>query len=341
MNHYSKKWGKISLLFTVVCMMLFAYGQANALTMSPVRLEISGNPGETLTNEITITNESESFNTYYSSFANFEASGETGNPSLIEAKNDLGTWMSTDDSISLKPKESKIVQFKIKIPNDAEPGGHFASVIFGTGSNKVGTVSIGSKLGVLVLLSVNGDVKEAGGLLDFTTKENKTFYNTLPVSFSYRFKNDGGDRIKPVGKITMHDLFYIPEDSMDANKGGGNILPKSTRRFDLEWVKNSRDKDYVAPSSVFPKFFDQALYEWHNYAFGPYFVKLSLLYGTNATRVSKYVFIFVFPWQLLICLAIIFFIVIWGGKKMLRRYNKHIIQKARLGMNTPNDATHV
>jgi hypothetical protein len=70
-------------------------------------------------------------------------------------------------------------------------------------------------------------------------------------------------------------------------------------------------------------------------------LKLDVLYGTNATRATETVFFFVLPWQLLICLAVIFIIVFWGGKKLIRRYNRHIIQKARLGMNTPNGANHV
>ena len=160
----------ISFLFVALSVLLLSYKQVNALTISPIRLEINGNPGETVNSKITITNESEGFNTYYPSFTNFEASGETGNPSFVEAKNDLGTWITTDDSISLKPKESKEIQFQIKIPNDAEPGGHFASVFWGTSSNKAGAVSIGSKIGVLVLLSVNGNVKEEGGLVDFNLK---------------------------------------------------------------------------------------------------------------------------------------------------------------------------
>ncbi len=328
------------ILVAIVC---FSYAQnVSALSISPVRVEVSGNPGETIEKETTLINDSDASEViYYSSYANFEASGDTGNPSFVEGNHDIATWMFVPASISLKPKESKKINLKIEIPKDAEPGGHFGAVFWGTSPNNPGSgVSIGAKTGVLVLLSVNGDVKEGGGLVDFVLKDKKVFYNTLPVSLVYRFRNDGGDRIKPVGKITMHDLFYIPEDKINANPTSGNILPNSTRRFEVDWVKNPRAKDYVEPNGPIGKFFDKALYQWKNYAFGPYFAKLDLLYGTNATRVSKTVFFFVFPWQLLICLAVILFIVFWGGRKLLRRYNRYIIQKARLGIKTPNDAGH-
>jgi hypothetical protein len=304
-------------------------------------MEVSGNPGETLTKEITLINDNDSDENYYSSFANFEASGDTGNPSFVEPKNDIGTWMSAPSVVTLGPRDSQTVKLNIKIPEDASAGGHFGAIFWGTSPTTPGLgVAIGAKTGVLILLSVNGDVEEAGGLVDFDTKDKKIWYNTLPVSFVYRFRNDGGDRIKPVGKITMRDLFYIPEDRIDANPTSGNILPNSTRRFDVNWVKNPRAKDYIAPDGNVAKFFDTALYQWRNFAVGPYWAKMSLLYGTEATRVSKTAFFFVFPWQLLLCLAIIITIVWWGGKKFIKRYNRHIIAKARLGMNVSHTADH-
>ncbi len=332
------------LFFKIVVLLsvLFSYPFiSSALTISPPRLELQGNPGEVITKEITLTNDQKTTQLYYLSFANFEASGETGNPAFVEPKDGLGTWMSSEQSVALRVGESKIVPLTIKIPKDAEPGGHFAAVFFGTTSPNTPGVSIGAKIGTLILLSVSGDVKENAGLVEFNTKDNKIFYNTLPVSFFYRFKNDGGDRIKPVGKIVMRDLLYIPEDRIDANPSLGNVLPGSTRKFEVDWVKNPRAKDYVAPDGKFAQFFDTALYQWKNFAVGPYWAKMSLLYGTDATRVSKTVFFFVFPWQLLICLLVLFIVIFWGGKKLIKRYNRHIIQKARIGMNTPVDANYV
>jgi hypothetical protein len=176
---------------------------ASALSITPPRVELKGNPGETVIQDMTLTNDTKSTQIYYSSFANFEAQGETGNPAFVESKEDLGSWMNTEESVALKAGQSIIVPVTIKIPSNAEPGGHFAAVFWGTTPNATSgsAVSIGAKVGMLVLLSVPGNVKEDGGLVSFSTLDHKFFYNTLPVSFEYRFKNDGGDRIKPVGKI--------------------------------------------------------------------------------------------------------------------------------------------
>lgn len=322
-------------LFTILVLsgVFFGFNRALALSLSPARIEINGNPGETIQKELLLINESDTIiGTYYSSYANFEASGDTGNPSFVEPKYDIDTWMEVPDAINLKPKEAKKVDLIIKIPTNAEPGGHFGAVFWGTSPNTPGSgVSIGAKTGVLVLLSVNGEVKESGGLVDFSVANNKFWHTTLPVSFTYRFKNDGGDRIKPAGKITMRNIVYLPSDKIDANPTSGNILPNSTRRFNVDWIKYERAKDYIAPTNKFSKFFDDALYEWRNFAFGPYFAKLNLLYGTEATRVTKTAFFFVFPWQLLICLIVILSLIYFGGKKLIKRYNRYIIQRAQAG----------
>ena len=45
---------------------------AQALTVSPIRFEIGGNPGQILTGEIELFNEQIISRTYYSSFENFQ-----------------------------------------------------------------------------------------------------------------------------------------------------------------------------------------------------------------------------------------------------------------------------
>ena len=330
MQNYLKRNKKTHILFLVMFFgLFFVASQAHALSISPVRMEISGDPGETLQKNMILINESNVAETFYSSYANFEAQGETGNPAFVEPKNDLGTWISTASSITLKPGESKTVPFNINILKNAEPGGHFATIFWGTGSNKPGEVSIGAKTGLLILLSVNGNVKESAGFLNFNTLNNKFWYSTLPVSFEYRFKNDGGDRIKPQGQITIRDTVFLPAEHLDANPSKGNILPASTRKFQVDWINYMHPKDYVAPTSFFKKFVDDTYYQWKNFAVGLYSANLDVIYGTGGEHAKKMIFFFVFPWQLVLVMAIVILVVYFGGKKLLKRYNKFIVEKAR------------
>lgn len=333
--------------FAIITLSAFFYpNNANALTMTPTRFEIRGNPGDILDEEILLINETETAETYYSSFANFEAQGESGSPAFVEPKDDLGTWITAGlSSVNIAPGQQKIVPFKVTIPKDAEPGGHFAVIFWGTSPDRTGSgVSIGAKTGILVLLSVNGEVKEEAGLLNFNTINKQFFYNTLPVSFEYRFKNDGGDRIKPSGQIIIRDTLFLPAERLDANPVEGNVLPNSTRKINVDWIKYERPFDYIAPTGIFAKFWSNVSYQWKNFAVGLYSANLNVEYGTQGTHVKKTAFFFVFPWQLVVVMLFVFIIVFWGGKKLIKRYNKFIVEKAtgktRAGTGLPLSSSH-
>src|SRR5579862_4357209 len=102
-------------LFAITALCIF-YSPAKvyALTISPTRIEVSGNPGETLKQDILLINENDDAETLYPSYANFEASGDSGTPAFVQPKDDLGTWMTTDSpSVLVSPGQQKSVSFKI------------------------------------------------------------------------------------------------------------------------------------------------------------------------------------------------------------------------------------
>lgn len=308
----------------------------SAITLSPTRLELSGNPGDIIESELSIINESQNTENYYVDFANFEASGETGDPSFTPPEDGLGTWIKVNDlNVGVGPQEEKKVPFKIEIPKDARPGGYFAVIFFGNSPSNIGgrSVGVGSQAGVLILLSVLGDVKEQAGIFDFNTKNKQFFYKTLPVNFEYRLKNEGDDRIKPVGKVRIHNTLFIPTEKIDANPSNGNVLPGSTRKFNLTWVENPRGEDFREKDSFFGRFFDNVVYEWQNFALGFYTANLKVVYGINETRTSDFTFFFVFPWELVIVLILVGLIIYFLGGKLIKRYNQHIIEKARQSSN--------
>jgi hypothetical protein len=329
MNSDCSNEKKVLISLVILIGLFFVTGKANALTLSPTRLEISGDPGQTLTEKVFLINENKDTETFYSSYNNFEAQGETGDPSFVTATDDLGTWMSTQPTITLKPGESQTIPFTVTIPKNATPGGHFAVIFWGTGAVQPGSIGVGSKTGLLVLLSVNGDVKEDAGFLNFNTLNKQFWYSTLPVSFEYRFKNDGGDRIKPTGPITIRDTVFLPAQVLDANPAAGNILPGSTRRFQVDWVNYTRPSNYVAPTNFFKKFCSDVSYQWNNFAVGLYSANLNVAYGTKGEHTSSTVFFFVFPWQLVLVMLVVIAIVILGGGAIIKRYNNYIIEKSR------------
>lgn len=302
----------------------------NALTVSPARVEISGNPGQTLSGEINIYNEQPEVKTFYTSYENFQSSDDSGAPKFIGSENGLATWIKTEGSISVNSQEKKVLPFTIKIPVDAEPGGYFAAVFLGSQppvSAEGGTVSIGGKIGILVLLRVNGDIKEGAGLTEFGTRNKTRFFSNLPVSLIYKVNNSGGDRIVPIGDIKIKNTIRLNSAIINLNEGKGSVLPGSVRKFEAVWGEKVKD-------DVEKTFFESVWFQIRNFHVGVYTAKINMTWGESKTNVNSDSFtFFVIPWQLLSIVFGILLFIGFFGILVLRKYKKHIIKQARL-MNT-------
>jgi len=320
-----KQVNLITILFLVGLVVLpFS---VSALTVSPPRMEISGDPGQTINATYFLINEEAEPRTFYSSFANFEAVGETGVPRFLEAQEGLAVWLETLPQITLMPREEREVPLSIKIPQNADPGGHFAAVFWGTAPPQpaeAGQVAIGGKVGILVLLRVSGEVAGEAGLLEFSTKDNKRFFTSLPIEFFWRFRNDSGDRVQPDGEITIKNTFGLTTAKLPANKGLGNVLPASIRKFNVPW--QIEDEEIIEEEKL--GFFRMVKRQWSEFHFGRYRANLQLRYTGNGEQEAKESFsFFIIPWQLLSIIVIILGIVGFLGMLGLKRYNRWIIAK--------------
>jgi hypothetical protein len=330
------------LLFTssVVTFGLVLVHTASALTISPPRIEIAGDPGTVITGEIDLFNEENEAKVFYSSTANFEARGEGGVPHFLPEREGLATWISVESRVPLEPQERRTVPFSINIPTGANPGGHFAAIFWSTAPPEVeggGQIAVGAKLGVLVLLRVTGDIEEAGGIVEFGTKPGQ-FFTALPVVFEYRFSNDGDDRLKPEGEIRVRNILGMTSAVIDANKGEGNVLPRSSRTIEAVWHSRGQNVDDLTKQeelAIFDRgneergFFETAQAQWNNFAFGMYSAELSLTYGQEGKTSEATHRFFVLPWQLLSIIIIILALVGIIGRTGIRRYNRWIIKNAR------------
>lgn len=312
------------------CVLISSVFFAEALTISPARLELSGDRGNVTSNEFTIINEEASEQTYYTSVENFEAQGESGTPSFTASKEGFPSWVKVADKITIKSGEKVKIPFTVTVPPDAEAGGHFAGICLSTipPVTKGGEVSVGAKLCMLMLLKVNGEIKEDGGVMSFFIKDGSRFVTSLPITFVYRFNNNGNDRVKPVGTTTIQNMIGMATEELNANATEGNVLPKSIRRFEMKW-----GKEEALPASA--SFFSHVQYEMRNFALGLYFANLDISFGTKTA--SKSISFFVFPWHLLTVVVILTLLVLLVLRSMLKRYNNFIIAQARMGQGDAHE----
>jgi hypothetical protein len=325
-----------NILFFAIVLGIFLIPQdVHALTISPVRFELKGDAGQILLGELELYNDEKETKILYSSSQNFEARGESGTPYFLSNTNEgLASWISINEHETLEPGVRKKVPFRIQIPSNTPAGGYFAAIFWGTSppqSGGAGEVSISGKLGVLLLLSV-GDAEEKGGLIEFE-KTEKIIYS-LPVSFFYRFSNDGSERVNPQGSLVIKNMFGRTRATIDANITQGNVLPRSIRKFDVVWYQNKQNdfngEKYsldVVSKKQSVGFLETLFGQWNNFALGPYTGELALTYGGGKT-VNEKINFFVFPWHLLSVLAAIALFVLWFMTKGIRIYNKWLIGRA-------------
>ncbi|MDB5266278.1 MAG: hypothetical protein JWN89_93 [Parcubacteria group bacterium] len=318
---------KISTFIRIVLVSLFVVvpmRRTMALTVSPAKIEISADPGTTVSGEFLVVNEEGGIKTFYTSSENFEAQGETGTPSFVPGEKDLASWTKVISEVTLGKGEQRKIPFTISVPNGAEAGGHFAAIFLSTipPANSSNQVSVGSKIGILLLLRVSGPLKEGGGLLEFSTENNKHFYTSLPVLFSYRFQNSGNDRVKPNGTLKIKNSLWLTSYEGSGNPSEGNILPGSVRKFSLEWKKNETSGDPVG-------FMGALKNEWKNFAFGFYTAHLDLQYGSTPDTASLSTTFFVLPWHVLLIGLGILIVLLFIFSRIVKRYNRWIIEKSR------------
>jgi hypothetical protein len=234
--------------------------------------------------------------------------------------------VKVQSEVTVGPGEEVKVPFSVEIPANADNGGYFGAIFLNTtppSTEGESQVSVGAKVGVLLFMRVGQNIKEEAGVIEFKTIADQKFYTTLPVNMFYRFRNSGGDRVKPQGDVKIYNIFGAKTASFDANPQQGNILPMSIRRFELTW--GAKD---LAPNS----FLGIAMYQMKHFACGRYKADLVLTYGSANQIVNNNFTFWIIPWQLLslvIGILLFGFIII---RFLLKKYNRWVIAQARASM---------
>lgn len=264
------------LVFTLVFLnfAIFApLAAAAGVALSPPKFEIEANPGDVISERVSIANQGSNTIALSTSVQDFVASGETGQASFIDADQgdssiSISNWVEmSKQNIVVNPGEKVTVDFQIRVPEDAEPGGHYGAIFFAPPAGE-GQVSLQQRIGSLVLVKVSGDIISEGRLDRFGSfdkdipgeeiaeQESQFFFRELPIPLAVRYENTGNVHLKPAGKIELFNTFGQPVKAIGAqsvfndrgveisreivdyipfNGGKGNVLANSFRTFREEF----------------------------------------------------------------------------------------------------------
>lgn len=165
---------------------------------------------------------------------------------------DASPWFQLESpDFFLNPGETRVVVAKLAVPNNAEPGGHYATIYFQSYVPMVTdlqtSAQLNARVGVIVLLTVRGDVQEkvvtAGAV-----KAPGVQFEAGPTNLQVGIRNEGNVHVLPSGSITVRNVFgkkvkelFIPL---------GHSMPGTTRTYRQEWEHGPRIGIYRVESSI-------------------------------------------------------------------------------------------
>lgn len=291
-------------------------GSGQALEIGPPLINLSADPGETVTANISLRDISTTSLFVTGTFNDFVAGGEDGTPKILLEEDEVSpysmkAWVEPITPLTLESREIKNLVLTINVPADAAPGGYYGVVRFtGTPPDLEGAgVSLAASLGSLVLLKVSGDAKESLAIEEFSVNKSGitgTIFEAAPLNFVERIKNDGNIHQQPSGLVTIKDMFGNVVATLGVNQPPRDVLPGSTRKFE-----QPLDQTVIG---------DKVL-------FGYYTAELNINYGDGESATSSTSF-----WVIPYTWIGIGILVLVGGflgiRFLIKRYNNHIIKKA-------------
>ena len=206
------------------------------ISISPLTFELTANPGDVLTNKLKVYSPTEATISIKMEVEDFKPVGEIGQV-RVEPEEEiiysLKRWVKTEPTeFTLEPGEQKFVDFEISVPENAEPGGKYGSVlatITGLTGEATG-VAIAQKVGALLLLTVSGEVREDLMVREFTAP---SFLEYGPVPFSIRFENRGTVHLRPRGFVTITNIWG--KKVADVPFPQLNVMPGAVRKIETSW----------------------------------------------------------------------------------------------------------
>lgn len=294
-------------------------GPGNALKVSPVRLDLKMEPGTTQVISVYIQNLTKASAVLRPFVNDFVASGdESGRPNIILNNDEFAPSHSfkrlatIPGDQTVAAGETREIKVKVVVPKDAAGGGYFGTVRFAPASAEGSdNVNLSASVGSLVLLRVNGDVKEEMSVESLDVRKGSAgagsfFTNNKDLTAVSRFKNSGNVQLEPFGSIRLKRFGKVVTTYQINNEElRGNVLPDSIRRFDTKLDKVG--------------------------SWGKFTLEGNFGYGTTGQLLTANTTFYVIPvFLILIGVGIILLLLflIFVAPRMIRGYNRRVIRRA-------------
>lgn len=195
-----------------------------SLGISPLRSELTISPGTSFDGKLTLTNSGKQAVSVSLKAEVFSVTNQT----YDYAFNPSGTgvdWVSfSKDIITIDPTKSAVITYKVSVPLDAEPGGHYVSLFASSSpSTSVNGVSSVNRVASLLYITVAGDITQTGKVLTF----NSPYISFQNPEWTATLQNSGSAHFHSLYSVQVVSLFG--KKPLSSTQSDSLILPSSIR----------------------------------------------------------------------------------------------------------------
>jgi hypothetical protein len=271
--------------------------------VGPGRTEISVAPGETVIQEISVTNRISSDRTFTLVVDDIMGTAD-GSSAVVLADGERGPYSIRDyisfpeSTFRLELGERARIPITITIPPDAEPGGHYGSIFVTTervaddSGSSVPRSPIIARIGSLFFITIKGESEIGGETKSITTINDDWWYESGPVKFGILYENTGSLHLNPYGEISINNMLGDEVGFVELEPWF--VLPKSLRNREVVW-----DREFL---------------------FGRYTATAKVNRGYEDIVDEVSVTFWVLPWKIVGGTFLIIFIIVFGIRAFFRNF---------------------
>jgi len=312
------------------------------LTVSPVFIDITATPGETIKEKFRLRNNSTQPVSLIITVNKLNQIGETGQIAPLQPQpgDESASWITFEkNTFKALPKEWSDVNLSIAVPKDAAFGYYYAIRISQNPAEvpqKGGAARLLGEVIVPLLLNARNDgaIKQAK-LIEFKPVHFVNEY--MPVDFITRVQNSGNIHMKVRGNIFIRGQGAKDVGILEVNPGLGIILPGAKRAFPSSWndgflVMKEESENGVPKLDSHGKPKKSLSINWDqitNFRIGKYTANLLLVYddGTRDQTLEGSTTFWVFPYTLFAIIIVTILVTVLLIRFLLKSYVKKQVKK--------------
>ena len=236
---------KFVIILFVVAISFFVYSKKTSaqnvipLVVAPARQIMEADPGKTASFAVRFYNTGTEPISGTFKVADFIVDNNEGSPNFLEGPTTLSNRYAAAQWVSLSTERGTIpaagmviIDGKVRIPSNANPGGKYFAVFFeptsnvpeATGARNEEAASVSVRVAGLVYLKVAGPITEGADIVSFSAPG---FSEYGPVAITTEIKNSGDYHITPKGQVSVKNMFGTEVAKVDVSET--NIFPDTSR----------------------------------------------------------------------------------------------------------------